>query len=183
MSRVSDLLGESGVVAIGETGLDYHYDNAPRDVQRHLFDSHLDLAAASGRPVIVHSRSADADTAAMISTAPGVRGVLHCFTGGTALFETAMEAGWFISFAGLITFRNFDNGALLCAVPADRLLLETDSPYLAPVPHRGGRNEPAYVGETYRKAAALRGESVSELAARVCANARAFYGLNEDTGS
>jgi TatD DNase family protein len=113
----------------------------------------------------------------LIGTAHGVRGVLHCFTGGTALFDAAMLAGWFISFAGLITFRNFDNEALLRAVPADRLLLETDSPYLAPVPHRGGRNEPAYVVETYRKAAALRGEEEGVLAARVSANARDFYGL------
>lgn len=177
MSRVRDLLPEPDVVAIGETGLDFHYDNSPRDSQCRLFEQHLQLAADSALPVVVHSRSADAETAAMIRAADSVRGVLHCFTGGAALFDAAMEADWFISFAGLITFRNFDNQDLLRAVPAQRLLFETDSPYLAPVPHRGRRNEPAYVVETCRTAAALRGEDEAGLATRTAANARGFYGL------
>jgi TatD DNase family protein len=177
MIRVRELLLEPDVVAIGETGLDFHYDNSPRAVQRRLFDEHLQVAGDTARPVVVHSRSADAETAAMIRASGGVRGVLHCFTGGAVLFDAAMEADWFISFAGLITFRNFDNRDLLRAVPADRLLLETDSPYLAPVPHRGRRNEPAYVVETCRTAAALRGEDEAGLAAQTTSNARAFYGL------
>ena len=164
------------VVAIGETGLDFHYDNSPRETQRRIFDRHLALAADARLPVVVHSRSADDDTAAMIRNA-GVIGVLHCFTGGRALFDTAMDAGWYISFAGLITFRNFDNAELLRAAPSDRLLLETDSPYLAPVPHRGQRNEPAFVVDTCRVAAALRNEDPATTAAAATAAAFRFYGF------
>lgn len=164
------------IVAIGETGLDFHYDNSPRETQRRIFDRHLALAAEAGLPVVVHSRSADDDTAAMIRNA-GVRGVLHCFSGGRALFDTAMDAGWYISFAGLITFRSFDNAELLCAAPSDRLLLETDSPYLAPVPYRGRRNEPAFVVETCRAAAGLRNEDPAATATAATAAALRFYGL------
>jgi TatD DNase family protein len=171
------LAAEPEVVAIGETGLDYHYDNSPRDTQRRVFERHLQLSAQTGLPVIVHSRSADEDTAAMIRSA-GVTGVLHCFAGGRDLFDTAMEAGWFISFAGLITFRNFDNADLLRAVPSDRLLVETDSPYLAPVPHRGRRNEPAFVVGTCRAAAATRAEDPAETAAATTANALRLYRLD-----
>lgn len=179
---IGRLAADPDVVAIGETGLDFHYDNAPRDIQRAVFERQLEIAAATGLPVVVHSRSADQETAAMIGGA-AVRGVLHCFAGGPSLFETALAAGWFISFAGLVTFRNFDNEALLRATPVDRLLLETDSPYLAPVPHRGRRNEPAYVVETCGAAAAIRGEDPVETAAAVTANARRFYGLDASGGS
>jgi TatD DNase family protein len=171
-----ELAAQSGVVAIGETGLDFHYDNSPRETQRTVFDRHLRIAADTGLPVVVHSRSADEDTAAMIRGS-GVTGVLHCFAGKRALFDTALAAGWFISFAGLITFRNFDNVDLLRATPSDRLLLETDSPYLAPVPHRGRRNEPAFVVETCRAAALLRGEDAALTAATATSNALRFYGL------
>ncbi|HSK18519.1 MAG TPA: TatD family hydrolase [Longimicrobiales bacterium] len=171
-----ELAAQTGVVAIGETGLDFHYDNSPRETQRTVFDQHLRIAADTGLPVVVHSRSADEDTAAMIRGA-GVTGVLHCFAGKHALFDTALAAGWFISFAGLITFRNFDNADLLRATPADRLLLETDSPYLAPVPHRGRRNEPAFVVDTCRAAALLRTEDAVFTAATVTSNAYRFYGL------
>lgn len=177
-----DLAGEPEVVAIGETGLDFHYDNSPREIQRAVFERHLQLAAETGLPVVVHSRSADVDTAAMIRTA-GVAGVLHCFAGGSDLFDAAMEANWFISFAGLITFRNFDNAALLRATPADRLLLETDSPYLAPVPHRGRRNEPIFVLHTCRAAAALRGDAPDSLASAVTRNALRFYRLDGATAA
>ncbi|MBR9990294.1 MAG: TatD family hydrolase [Gemmatimonadetes bacterium] len=174
---IRELCTAPGIVAIGETGLDYHYDNSPRDTQRAVFQRQLEIAADTGLPVVVHSRSADQDTAAMIRDAHA-SGVLHCFAGGVDLFETAMVAGWFISFAGLITFRNFANVDLLRATPRDRLLLETDSPYLAPVPHRGRRNEPAWVVETCRAAADLRGEDAALLAATTTANARRFYGLD-----
>lgn len=178
--RIGQLLQLPRVVAIGETGLDFHYDNSPRDIQRRLFEQHLQLAADSGYPVVVHSRSADEDTAAMIRAAAGVDGVLHCFAGGRTLLETALDAGWFISFAGLVTFRNFNDVDLLRAVPADRLLLETDSPYLAPVPHRGHRNEPAFVADTCRAVAAMLAEASDRTADRTAANARRFYRL--DTG-
>jgi TatD DNase family protein len=179
-AAVRALAEDPAVVAIGEAGLDFHYDNSPRDVQRDIFDRQLGIAADTGLPIVVHSRSADADTAAMIRAATGVRGVLHCFAGGPDLLDAGLDAGWFVSFAGLITFRNFDNADLLRATPADRLLLETDSPYLAPVPHRGRRNEPAFLAETCRAAAALRGETFAETAAATTANALRCYGL--DTG-
>jgi TatD DNase family protein len=173
---VRELCSAPEVVAIGETGLDFHYDNAPRETQCAVFERHLRLAAGTGLPVVVHSRSADDDTAAMIRSA-GVNGVLHCFSGGAGLFDAALDAGWFISFAGMITFRSFHNADLLRATPSDRLLLETDSPYLAPVPHRGRRNEPAFVVETCLTAASLRGEDPAVTAAATTANARRFYRL------
>jgi len=176
LEQIDALVRSGDVVAIGETGLDFHYDNSPRDTQRRLFEWHLRLAADTRRPVIVHCRSADDDVAAMIRGA-GARGVLHCFAGGTDLFDTAMAEDWYISFAGLVTFRNFDNHALLRATPADRLLAETDSPYLAPVPHRGGRNEPAFVMETLRVMAAHRAHDAADLGRRVAVNALAFYGI------
>jgi TatD DNase family protein len=175
--RIRELLDDPLVVAVGETGLDYHYDNSPRAVQRRLFDEHMRMGADTGLPVVVHSRDAEADTAAVIRAAGSGRGVLHCFTAGAALFDAAMEADWYISFAGLITFRNFDNQDLLRAAPAERLLIETDSPYLAPVPHRGQRNEPAFVAATARAAAAIRGEDEAGLAAQTTSNALRFYAL------
>jgi TatD DNase family protein len=177
LDAVRDLLQRPGVVAVGETGLDFHYDNSPRDVQRTLFQWHLQAAADTGLPVVVHSRSADADMAAMIRDAAGVTGVLHCFSGGPDLLQVALDAGWYVSFAGMVTFRNYDAGDLVRAVPADRLLVETDSPYLAPIPHRGKRNEPAFVVETCAALARLRGEDPSATAAGTTANARRFYPL------
>jgi TatD DNase family protein len=177
LDRVRSLLREPRVVAVGETGLDYHYDNSPRETQRELFAWHLQAAAAADLPVVVHSRAADDDTAAMLAAARGVRGVLHCFSGGPGLLDAALQAGWYVSFAGMVTFRNFGAADLLRSVPADRLLLETDSPYLAPVPHRGRRNEPAYVMATCRAAATLLGVPADVLATRLEANARRFYGL------
>jgi TatD DNase family protein len=177
LERVRILLREPRVIAVGETGLDYYYDNSPRETQRELFAWHLQAAAAADLPVVVHSRAADDDTAAMIAGARGVRGVLHCFSGGPALLDAALDAGWYVSFAGMVTFRNFGAVDLLRSVPIDRLLLETDSPYLAPVPHRGGRNEPAFVMATCHAAAALLGVTGDALAARLDANSRRFYGL------
>lgn len=177
LEQVESMVVGGGAVAVGETGLDYHYDNSPRDVQRRLLDWHLALAERTRRPVVVHSREAEADTIAAIRSAPEVRGVLHCFAGGAELLDSALEAGWYVSFAGLITFRNYGGADELRRVPDDRLLLETDSPYLAPVPERGRRNEPAFVAHTCRAAAALRGQDVGALAALTTDNARRFYDL------
>jgi TatD DNase family protein len=178
LGRVRELLAERDVVAVGETGLDYHYDNAPREAQRDSFAAHLELAAEVGKPVVVHSRDSDDDMIAMIRDAgPDVRGVLHCFAGSPALFEAGVEAGWYVSFSGLLTFPSYATKGLAAAVPPDRLLIETDAPYLAPVPHRGKRNEPAYVVEVARAVAGLTGESPEEVAARTSRNARAFYGV------
>ncbi|CAN5829985.1 hypothetical protein BH23GEM9_BH23GEM9_29920 [soil metagenome] len=180
LGLIRELLARPATVAVGETGLDFHYDNSPRDVQRRLFEWHLATAADTGLPVVVHSRTADDDTAAMIRSASGVRGVLHCFSGSPGLLDTALAADWYVSFAGMVSFRNFAAADLLRAVPDDRLLLETDSPYLAPVPHRGRRNEPAFVVETCRAAARHRDIDVAELAALTTANARRFYGLEDE---
>ncbi len=182
--RVRELVAEERVVAVGETGLDYHYDNAPRPAQREMFARHLALAAETGLPVVVHSRDADQDTAAMLAEVEGsVVGVLHCFSGGRGLFDAGLGAGWYVSFSGMVTFPSYDQQELVAATPADRLLIETDAPYLAPVPHRGRRNEPAYVVAVAAAVAVQRGESADRIAGLTSRNARSFYRLVEpDTG-
>ena len=169
----------AGAVAIGECGLDYHYDHSPRDSQRAAFAAQLDLARQLDRPVVVHTREAEDDTRAMVreAAAAGVRGVLHCFTGSIGLAEHAVDAGWYVSFSGIVTFRKWTDEALLRIVPDDRLLAESDSPYLAPVPHRGKRNEPAWVRFTVARLAAARGTDVPTLGALIEDNARRLFGL------
>lgn len=168
-----------GAIAIGECGLDYHYDHVPRDRQRLAFEAQLALAAETGRPVVVHTREAEDDTRALVADAgsAGVRGVLHCYTGSIALAEVALEAGWYVSFSGIVTFRKWTDDALLRAIPADRLLAESDAPYLAPVPHRGRRNEPAWVTFTVARLAAARADDVEALGAATVANARRLFAL------
>ncbi len=179
MEEVRRLTVEPEVVAIGETGLDYHHDHAPRDVQRRLFEAHLLLGHELGLPVIVHAREADGDMASALLRAPeGTFGVLHCFTGGEEAFEVAMERGWYVSFSGIASFKSFAAADLLREVPPDRLLIETDSPYLAPVPMRGRRNEPAFVRHVADAVAAHLGEDAAAVAARTTANAIRFYSLN-----
>jgi len=176
---VRELLAHPRVVAVGETGLDYHYDNSPRAVQRALFEWHLEQAAETDLPVIVHSRDADQDTIAMLRAAgSGVRGVLHCFAGGVALLDAALELDWWVSFAGLVSFKGYESADLVRAVPDARLLVETDSPYLAPFPHRGRRNEPLHVRNVAEAVATHRGQELAEVAALTTANARTFYGLS-----
>jgi TatD DNase family protein len=178
LATVRELAADPRVVAIGETGLDYYYDNAPRPRQRELFRRHLEMAGELDLPVVVHSRDADADTAAAVREAGrAVRGVLHCFAGGHALFDAGVEAGWYVSFSGLLTFPSYETRELVAVTPPDRLLVETDAPYLAPVPHRGRRNEPAHVVEVVRAAARLLGEDLETVGALTAANARRFYGL------
>ena len=169
----------NGAVAVGECGLDYHYDNSPRAAQIDAFDAQLRLAADLRVPVVVHSRDADADMAPMISNAAvgDVRGVLHCFTGSHALAELALGAGWYVSFSGIVTFRKWDDLALLRLVPEDRLLVESDAPYLAPVPFRGKRNEPSFVPRTIERLAAVREASPDALAAATAQNASRLFGL------
>ncbi len=181
VEQVRDLASQPEVVAVGETGLDYHYDLSPRAVQQHLFDQHLGLGAELDLPVVVHAREADDDVAAALRRAPdGVRGVLHCFTGGDRAFEAAMERGWWVSFSGIASFRSFGAVERLREVPEDRLLVETDSPYLAPVPHRGKRNEPAFVARVVEAVAAHLDRDPDEVARTTTANALAFYGLDPD---
>jgi TatD DNase family protein len=181
LAEIETLAAEPSVVAVGETGLDFHYDNSPRAEQRASFLAHLDMGRRLGLPVVVHSRSADEETAAMIREAgQGTVGVLHCFSGGAGLMETALEVGWYVSFAGMITFGRWDGADLLRAVPDDRILVETDSPYLAPAPHRGRRNEPAYVTRVAARAAELRGQDPAGFAALSVRNAERFYGLEPE---
>ncbi len=169
---------EPKVVAIGETGLDYYYDNAPRAIQREWFLRHLELATTLELPVVVHCREADSDLQAMLREAgPSTRGVLHCFAGGAPLLDCALENGWYISFSGMTTFSNYEGADLLRAVPLDRLMVETDSPYLSPVPHRGKRNEPAYVAVVAARAAELRGEDPEAPAPAPARNTRTLYRL------
>lgn len=184
LEALRELAAAPEVVAVGETGLDYHYDNSPREAQRRSFRAQLALGAETGLPVVVHSRSADEDTAAAIREAEGrVRGVLHCFTGGDALLDAGLAAGWWVSFSGIVTFGDEGLEGRARRVPADRLLVETDAPYLAPVPMRGRRNEPAWVRHTCARLAALRGEPEEALVRRTRANARAFYGLGPPDGT
>lgn len=172
-------LARHGAVAIGECGLDYHYDNSPRPQQRRAFAEQLALARELSKPVVVHTRDAVDDTAAMVSEAgrAGVRGVLHCFTGPASLAHVALDVGWYVSFAGVITFKKWSDDDLLRLPPVNRMLVESDSPYLAPVPHRGSRNEPAYVRLTLERLAAVRGADVASFAATLVENTHTFFGL------
>lgn len=170
---------ERGAVAVGECGLDYHYDHSPRDRQRATFAAQLALAGEQSRPVVVHTREAEDDTRAMVTEAgrAGVRGVLHCYTGSHDLARAALDLGWFVSFSGIVTFRKWTDDELVRLVPDDRLLVESDAPYLAPVPHRGRRNEPSYVLHTIERIAAIRGTTAEAIAEVTAANARRFFGL------
>lgn len=170
---------DAGAIAVGECGLDYHYDHSPPEAQRLAFAEQLALARETGTPVVVHTREAEDDTRALVSTAggDGVRGVMHCFTGSHELARAALDAGWFISFAGIITFKRWTDDALLRLVPDDRLLVETDAPYLAPVPHRGKRNEPSHLPLTVARLAVARKSTAERIASLTAANARALFGL------
>jgi TatD DNase family protein len=176
LDELRRLLRHDRAVAVGETGLDYFRDYAPRDAQRALFERELALAAELGMPVVVHTRAADADTLACLERFDGTV-VLHCFS-SPALLEPALERGWYVSFAGNVTYPKAPELRQAAArVPEDRLLAETDSPYLAPQPVRGKRNEPAYVLHTVVALAAARGEDAVELGRRIDVNATAAFGL------
>jgi len=169
-------------VAVGECGLDYHYDNSPRQAQRSAFSAQVALAGELRKPVVVHTREAEEDTRSIIREAQtaGVAGVLHCYTGSHSLAEFALDAGWYVSFAGIVTFKKWIDDDLLRLVPDDRLLVESDSPYLAPVPFRGKRNEPAWVPNTLSKVAMARGEDPLALGRTTSANAQRLFGLALD---
>jgi TatD DNase family protein len=164
--------------AIGEIGLDYHYDFSPRDVQREVFRSQIGLARALGLPVVVHTREADADTVDILrdACAGGLRGVLHCFTGPAELARAGLDLGLHVSLAGIITFpRAGELREVVRQVPLERLLAETDSPFLAPVPHRGKRNEPAHVARVVGTLAEIYGIEAAEVARRTTANFHSLF--------
>jgi TatD DNase family protein len=177
VDALRDALADPCAVALGETGLDYYRDHAPREAQRRAFEAQLDLAAELRKPAIIHTRAADADTVSMLSSFQGTT-VMHCFS-SAPLLEPALDRGWYVSFAGNVTYKNaYDLRAAARAIPAERLLAETDSPYLAPQPKRGKPNEPAYVLHTVAALAEARGEDADALAAQIDANANACFGLS-----
>jgi TatD DNase family protein len=168
------------VIAIGECGLDYYYDKSDRVAQRERFEAHIEAARQTGLPLVVHTREAEEDTAEILTREVGkggVAGVLHCFTGSAELARTALDLGFYISISGIVTFKNArDLQDVATTLPRDRLLVETDSPFLAPVPHRGQTCEPAFVADTAAFLSDLRDEPLDELAAATTANFFRLFG-------
>jgi TatD DNase family protein len=172
------------VIGWGEIGLDYHYDHSPRDAQRRVFSRQLRLALERRLPAIIHTREAEDDTIQILredwaeAGGAAVGGIIHCFTGTQRLADAAIELGFHISFSGVLTFKNAgDLREVARSVPMERLLVETDCPYLAPLPYRGKRNEPAFVLETAAKLAELKGVSVEEIASVTCGNFKRLFNL------
>ncbi len=172
--RLIDFAVHPKVVGIGETGLDYYYEHSPRNAQIANFRAHIAAARATGLPLIVHTRDADADTIAVLReemAAAPFTGLIHCFTGTRALADAALDLGFFISVSGIATFKKSEElRAILRTVPLERLLVETDAPYLAPMPHRGKRNEPAFVAHTAAALAELKDVAMDEIAQATTAN-------------
>ncbi len=174
------LAREGRIVAIGEVGLDFHYDHSPREVQREVFRRQIRLAREVGLPLVIHTREAEDETVAILEEegARDAGGVVHCFTGGSFLAKAALGLGLHISFSGIVAFpRSAAIQEVARTIPIDRLLVETDAPYLAPPPHRGQRNEPAFVLEVAKAVARLRGVELSEVARASTENARGLFGL------
>lgn len=189
-ARMEELAKRPKVIAWGEIGLDYYYDHSPRDVQQRVFLEQMDLARTAKLPIVIHCRPSDGsenaweDCLRMIReqwSPSGLGGILHCFTGNSAQAKRALDMGFMISFAGNVTFpkaQQIRDAAL--EVPLDRMLIETDSPYLAPIPHRGKRNEPAYVTETARQLGELRGQTAEEMGRLTTQNFQRFFSLHEN---
>ncbi len=178
-AELAALAGRGSVVAIGEIGLDYHYDHAPRETQREVFAQLIGLARELGKPIVVHTRSAPDDTLAILAAenARDVGGIIHCFSEDRAFASRALDLGFDLSFSGILTFKSAVSVQDVAAwAPADRVLVETDSPYLAPVPFRGKTCEPAHLVHTARRLAELRGVSEEELAQATTANAERRFG-------
>jgi TatD DNase family protein len=175
-SWLRERLRDPRVVAAGEMGLDYHYDHSPRDRQRGVFEAQLALAGETGKPAIIHAREADDDVAAVLRSQPGVTAILHSFSSGPGLLRAGLVLHHYVSFSGMVTFKNWRLDHAIRETPVDRLLVETDGPYLAPVPHRGKRNEPAYVRQVAERIASVRGLSTEEVIARTSENAVRVFG-------
>jgi len=181
LKKLKDLAAaEPKVVAVGETGLDYYYNHSPREVQRRVFGQFIHLARETGLPIVVHERDAAQDVADLLRTegAGKLRGVIHCFTGNYEAARAYLDLGFYISFTGIITFKNADAlRDVVRNVPLERMLVETDSPYLTPVPHRGKRNEPAYVRYVGETIASVKGLSLEEVARLTTENVRELFGI------
>lgn len=180
--EVDELVGLAAhekVVAIGETGLDYFYDKENHDIQRESFARHIAASRVSGKPLVVHTRGARRDTLDMLRSEGATQGVLHCFTEDWETAREAMDLGFYISFSGIVTFANaVELREVVKSVPVDRMLLETDSPWLAPVPHRGRNNVPAYVVDVARRVAEIKGMSLEDLARVTTGNCRDLFGIS-----
>lgn len=178
--EIEQLANSAKVVAIGETGLDRYWDHTPIEIQQDYFDRHLDLSRRIGKPFIVHCREAEADVVTQLRRATGqgsLNGVMHSFAASSETADICLELGLSLSFAGMVTYKKSEDLRQIAArVPADRILVETDSPYLAPVPNRGKRNEPAWVRHTAEVIAGVRGVSLEEFAAQTTANAQRIFG-------
>ena len=193
LAKLDDLLADPDVLAVGEIGLDYYYDHSPRPQQKQAFARQMELAEARRRPIIIHCRPSDGsndawdDTLEMIETnwvRTNLGGILHCFTGQWEHAGRALDSGFLISFAGNITFPRAENIREVAArVPLDRMLIETDAPFLAPLPYRGKRNEPAWVGRVADKLAEVRGITADEVACSTANNFFRFFGVAPDAGS
>jgi len=193
LAKLDDLLANPDVLAVGEIGLDYYYDHSPRPQQKQAFAQQMEVAAAKRRPIIIHCRPSDGssnawdDTLEMIETAwvgTNLGGILHCFTGEWEHARRALDCGFLISFAGNITFPRAENIREVAArVPLDRMLIETDAPFLAPLPYRGKRNEPAWVGRVADKLAEVRGVTAKQVASSTANNFFRFFGVAPDAES
>lgn len=179
LDRLVELAHHPKCVGIGETGLDYYHDRVPRDLAERVFRTHIAAARQTGLPIVIHARDADADVAAILEDEMGkgpFKGLLHCFTSSRMLAEAALSLGLYISFSGVLTFKKSEElRDIARALPIERLLVETDAPFLAPVPHRGKRNEPAFVAATAETLAGLKGVAVESLAAETSANALRLF--------
>ncbi len=172
--------GRKKIVAVGETGLDYHYDHSPRDTQKEIFRKHLELAGRTKLPAVIHSREAKEDTLEILAESGITKGVLHCFSGDMDMAERVLEMGFYISVAGPVTFRNAGELVRVAKeIPDDYLLIETDAPYLAPEPMRGKRNEPSYIVHTAKRLAEVRGVSEEDIVRITTLNARRLFGIGE----
>ena len=176
MPKLKELLSRDKVVALGEIGLDYYYDNSERDVQRYWFARQLELAKEVNMPVVIHTRDAMEDTINILKSHGGGDGIIHCYSGSKESAKILLDMGYYISFAGPVTFKNANMALeVIKYVPEDRMLIETDSPYLAPVPYRGKRNCPIYVAEVAKKIAELKGKTFEEIASITMENAKKVY--------
>lgn len=178
ISRLAALLKHPKVVAVGEIGLDYHYDHSPRDIQKQRFREQLDLARSVQKPVIIHEREASGDVVDILCDFPEVTGVFHCYSGSWETAKPFLDRGWYLSFAGVITFRNARRShEVIAKMPRDRIMIETDCPYLAPEPMRGRRNSSLYLKFVAEKLGGILDISFDEAAALTTGNGRRFFGL------
>lgn len=180
LDHIRQLLEHPKVVAIGETGLDYYYDNSPREIQRAVFRDQLSLAREVKKPVVIHSREAAQDTLQIVQDYPDVSCLLHCYSGSWEMAQEYKKLGHYFSFGGPITFSNAHKlRAVAAKIPLERVMLETDCPYLTPHPHRGKRNEPAYLVHTAEKLASIHGVDVEDVVSITEDNTRRFFAMNE----